>query len=133
VITKFIEVTNVKDGGINFGKFLLLRYDESEWAVRSSVDGHGLLSGRGWTPKHLWVLDVQTGEGACYMPGGLASHDLNEKHKIWVCPMYEPFLTWLYRQDLTDITALPSLVELSEKDAPSSMAGHRRRGQACRP
>jgi hypothetical protein len=44
--------------------------------------------------------------------------------------MYEPFLTWLYRQDLTDLDALPDLVNLTEQEAPSAMRGHRRTGGA---
>ena len=61
---------------------------------------------------HLVVLDLQTGEGAIFMPGGLAAADL-DKHGIWVCPLFEPFLAWLYKQDLSDLDALPAVVEIT--------------------
>lgn len=51
------------------------------------------------------------------------SHDLNEKHKIWVCPLYEPFLEWLYRQDVRDLGKLPDHVTL---EAPAALWGYRR-------
>lgn len=147
--TKVIEATN----GFNWGKFMLGRFDPAEWRLRSglyeaarqatdTVMGDGtyddinaghpdpgvrtpLLQQLGWGPDHLWVLDLQTGEGGCYLPGGSAKADL-EKHRIWVCPMYEPFLHWLYQQDLSDIDALPICVELP--DAPSAVYGYRRPG-----
>ena len=83
----------------------------------------------GWSDQHLWVCDLQTGEGAFFRPGGLAGADL-AKRQIWVCPMFEPFLTWLYQQDLTDLKALPDYVELP--DAPFGRSGYRRRGQGRR-
>lgn len=73
----------------------------------------------------MWVLDLQTGEGAFFRPGGYAAADL-EKHRVWVCPLFEPFLEWLYRQDLTDLGQLPRLVELP--DAEFAMRGYRRAG-----
>ena len=119
--TKFIEASN----GGNWGKFALLRFDE-EWSVPSQISegSFSLLRNLGWTSEHLWVLDLQTGEGAFFKPGGLAGADLR-KHQIWVCPLYESFLTWLYRQDLADLDRLPDLVTL---DAPFDMAGYRRPG-----
>ncbi len=122
MITKVIEATN----GFNWGKFMLARFDEHEWAMQSHAEvGHPLLRTLGWSHDILWVLDLQTGEGALYQPGGLASMDL-EKHRIWVCPLYEPFLEWVYEQDLADISTLPNLVELPK--AESAIWGHRRRG-----
>lgn len=146
--THIIEVTN----GANWGKFLLGRMDQ-EWKLRSGLfdvarevtddvlgegsydDMHApsysrpgtrpLLAQLGWGRDHLWVLDLQTGEGAFFRPGGLASADL-DRHKIWVCPMFEPFLSWLYQQDLGDITALPRGIELP--DAPAALYGYRRSG-----
>lgn len=125
-----LEATN---GPANHGKFLLARFDESEWAARSALPGvtsqRGLLAGRGWTPDHLLMVDLQTGEGAIFAPGGLASADL-DKHAIWACPLYGPTLEWLYAQDLSDITALPPHVDLP--DAPFAVYGHRRPGpDAC--
>jgi hypothetical protein len=123
--TKIIEATN----RINWGKFLLGRFD-SEWERQSEVDGRPLLRSLGWSPAapHLWVLDLQTGEGAYFQaaPYGHAKHDLN-KHRIWVCPLFEPFLTWVYVQDLTDLDKLPSMVELP--GAESAIYGYRRPGR----
>ncbi len=119
--TKIIEVT----GTMNWGKFMLMRFDK-EWETKSQIDeGQLLLRRLGWSTDHLWVLDLQTGEGAFFLPGGFAKSDLN-KHKIWVCPMYEPFLEWLYGQDLTDISKLPDTLKLL--NAPGDIWGHRRQG-----
>jgi hypothetical protein len=70
------------------------------------------------------VTDLQTGEGAIFRPGGLASYDL-DKNQLWVCVLFEDFLTWLYKQDLTVLQALPRRVELGTESAPWS---HRRPG-----
>jgi hypothetical protein len=78
---KFIEA--VEKTTTNWGKFMIGRFD-SEWEYRNALDGRNFLASRGWGPDHLLVLDMQTGEGAIFKPGGLASHDLNEKHQIWV-------------------------------------------------
>jgi len=122
MIIKFIEATN----GTNWGKFLLIRFGEAEWKMQGQFsEGRPLLHTLGWSPDHLWVLDLQTGEGAFFRPGGFAAADL-EKHKIWVCPLYEPFLVWLYKQKLTDILALPDKVELP--NAPAALWGYRRKG-----
>jgi hypothetical protein len=125
MITKIIEVTNDK---FNWGKFILLR-PMSEWARISVFAEPGstrpLLLERGWTPEHIWVLDLETGEGACFRPGGVASADLN-KHRIWVCPMFEPFLEWLYVQDLTNLGNLPDSLNLP--GAAAALYGHRRTG-----
>ncbi len=120
--TKIIEATSPG----NWGKFMLGRFD-TEWDHRGTVDPHeySFLRARGWDHRHLWVMDLQTGEGALFIPGGHARNDLNS-HKIWVCPLFEPFLTWLYQQDLTDLDALPDLVELLH--APFAWSGYRRPG-----
>jgi len=122
--TKILEVTN---GPLNWGKFMIGRFD-TEWTRDSMVaKGHTLLSAVGWTGQHLLVVDLQTGEGALFRAhgGGYPAHDL-EKHRVWVCPLFEPMLAWLYKQDLGDIGKLPDFVDL--KDAPFSMSGHRRPG-----
>lgn len=120
MIRKFIEVTNAGDSGINWGKFLVVRFEADDIAYQ-------LIRGRGWGSDHLLVVDLQTSEGAIFRHGGSARADLN-KQGIWVCPMFEPFLEWLYRQDVSDLAALPSLVELTEAEAPSAFAGYRRGG-----
>jgi hypothetical protein len=84
-----------------------------------------LLSACGWSSKHLWIGDVQTGEGALFQPGGSPQADL-EKHRMFTCPLFPHFLAWLYEQDFTDLAALPSYVELP--DAPFKFAGQRGAG-----
>lgn len=132
--TQIIEVTQ----GVNHGKFLLARMDE-EWGRSSHLgrisdvpDGHdrgSLLRRCGWGLHHLWVMDLQTGEGALFAPGPLnhASADL-AKHRIWVCPLFEPFLTWLYLQDLSDLDDVPTAVLLDPTQAPAALSGYRRTG-----
>jgi len=116
---KLVEVTN---GPNNWGKFLLGQFDD-EWSYKSAIDGNSIIAGRGWSRDHVLVLDLQTGEGAIFRPGGSTQHDL-AKHKIWVCPMYEPFLIWLYKQP--DPMAIPSHVDLP--DAEFAFSGYRRPG-----
>lgn len=121
-----IEAIHSRERPGNWGKFAVGRPDE-EWDWRSAADSLDvpLLRLLGWGPDHLWVFDLQTGEGAFFRPAGYAAADL-EKHRIWVCPLFEPFLEWLYKQDLTDLGALPRLVELP--DAEFAFSGYRRSG-----
>lgn len=117
--TLFIEATSPQG---NWGKFAVGVFDQDELARPSAIDGHPLVWGRGWAQGHVFVMDLQTGEGATFRMGGLARADL-DKHKIWVCPLFEPFLTWLYLQP--DPMNLPPTVEL---DVPLAFAGYRRPG-----
>ena len=123
--TKFIETTNTDAGGMNWGKFMVARFTESEWERRSEVGGQIMLAERGWSKDNLLVLDLQTGEGAVFKPKGYAKGDL-DKHALWVCPLFEPFLGWLYEQNLTDIEKLPALVKI--KNPESALYGYRRPG-----
>jgi len=104
---------------------MLGRFTADEWKRRSAVDERVQLNARGWTPEHILVMDLQTGEGAIFKPGGSPKHDL-DKHKVWVCPLFEPFLKWLYTQDLSDFEKLPALVNIP--DPTSALAGYRREG-----
>lgn len=104
----FVEVT---DGGF-WGKFAVGKPSDEEWRTRSELDGGLLFPNRGWSRDHVWVLDLQTGEGACFLPGGVAKADL-DRHRIQVCHMFEPFLAWLYTQDLRCLDSLPALVHLT--------------------
>ena len=131
--TKFIEATHGHEMG-NWGKFMLARFSAQEWAMPSKVDDISgqfiagfisLIAGRGWSSTTILALDLQTGEGTLLNPGGLASADLR-KHRIWVCPLFEPFLEWVYQQDLTDLQALPGEVALP--NAPGAFRGYRREG-----
>lgn len=123
--TKIIEA--VEKTKFNWGKFLVGKFTD-EWDVPSHVNEEGkrcLLSKRGWGNNHALVLDLETGEGAVFCIGGLAKCDL-EKHRIWVCPLFEPFLEWLYQQDLDDLDQLPSVIDLGY--VPTAIRGYRRPG-----
>ena len=140
---RFVECGN----GFNWGKFAVGRFDAGEW--RYPVCGAGqppaelapgasvpsLLRSQGWSPvSHAWVLDLATGEGAYFTLGGLAAADL-QRHQIWVCLLYEPFLDWLnrhYRDHPGDwFDTLPAVLDLP--DAPNGLYGHRRPGPNRRP
>lgn len=126
--TKIVEANN---GRGNWGKFLVGQFDDAEWSRRSALPGEqgqpALLWRLGWSRNEfIFVLDLQTGEGAVFRHGGFAPADLN-KHKIWVCPLYEGFLIWLYQQDISDLNKLPDWVDL---DVPFDMSGYRRPGPA---
>lgn len=123
--TKIIEATQGV-GGPNHGKFLIAHLD-MEWERKSAATGPGrpLLARIGWAPGHIIVFDLQTCEGAAFRPGGIPSADI-EKHRIWVCPLFEPLLKWLYEQDLSDLDRLPDSVEL--RGAPFALRGYRRSG-----
>jgi hypothetical protein len=113
----------------NWGKFLVGRFTD-EWQRQSVLPENqptilSLLTLCGWGTEHLLVVDLQTGEGAVFRPGGYATADL-EKHRIWVCPLFESFLAWLYEQDLSDLGQLPARVSLP--DAPFALRGYRRSG-----
>jgi hypothetical protein len=127
--TYFFEATN----GFNHGKFAVAFFDDEEWERRSalpSVHGGRLLSALGWGRSardlHMWVLDLQTGEGMYVPVEGSADYQLDGLHQIRVCPLFLPFLRWLYGQDLTRLAELSgTLVRLTEEEAPSSMASRR--------
>lgn len=127
MLSKFVEVTN----NFNWGKFLVCQFSPEEWAKRSEITGDGLLKGRGWTLAHLWVMDLQTGEGAYFRPGGHPVADL-QKHQIWVCPMYQLFLAKLYEHKdwCADITRIPDLITLTAEESKhaSALYGFRREG-----
>lgn len=121
--TKFIEATDASE--FNWGKFAICRFDQEEWSRRSAMIDELQLHHRGWTPDNILFLDLQTGEGVILRPGGYVPADL-AKHAIWICPMAQPFLEWLYRQDLTDLDALPAKVNLGK--VPTALSGYRRPG-----
>lgn len=128
--TRIVEVTNNKQ---NWGKFLI-GVSDVEWDRKALVEGtpsdRPLLGICGWSRLHVWVLDLQTGEGAFFYVNGhgtprQAKADL-DKHKIWVCPMFEPFLGWFYQNWAGDLGQLPEVLDLP--DAPFDMQGYRRPG-----
>lgn len=137
VDVKFVEAGQGTQSLSNWGKFGVGVFTPAEWAQRSNNPDGEALQGTllrgvcGWGPNVAWVLDLQTGEGALFNVPGFAPADVN-KHRIWVCPMYEPFLAWLH-QHVRDHGAgwweqLPSWVDLP--DAPFSFHGYRRPGVA---
>lgn len=122
--TKIIEATD----GFNWGRFMVAQFD-SEWAATSTVDsGNPIMQGR-WGRDHVFVMDLVTGEGAFFGPWGVASIDLN-KHAIWVCPLFEPWLQWLYTQHPVDLDKLPAVVNLDHEVTRqhNALAGYRRPG-----
>lgn len=127
--TKFFEAISAQG---NWGKFMLGQFDAEEIAAQSEIpteDGFGagsMIQGRGWAPgKHWFVMDLQTGEGAYFSLGGYAEYDLSEKHNIWVCPLFPPFLTWLYARYNAgeDLWELPRVVRF--EDVPLRLSGDR--------
>jgi hypothetical protein len=130
VKTFIFEATQKRRGGFNHGKFLAGVFEEHEWAQRCILDGdqgldRSLVARCGWSRQHVWVLDLATGEGACFRHGGLAKADL-DRHQIHVCVLFEAFLTWLYRQPLETLGELSTLVTLP--DVEPDMYGYRRPG-----
>lgn len=115
--------------GPNWGKFMI-GIPGGEWAWQSEVEpGFPLLRTLGWGPEHIWICDLQTGEGFFIRPGGSAHADL-EKHAVWCCPLFEPWLEWLYGRlretGIEGIADLPRVVDLP--DAEFAFAGYRRPG-----
>jgi hypothetical protein len=135
--TKIIQVTN---NDLNWGKFLVGEFDEREWDVPCAFPEGSTISmmrARGMHKDQYLVLDLETKEGAVFGLTGSSRADLNDKHRIWVCPMYEPFLEWLYASyrdylshigtNLDWLERLPASLDL--KDAEFAMAGYRRQGK----
>lgn len=128
-----LKIIEAHGNGLNWGKFAVGQMTEEEWNTRSTVeeDNRQLMASIGyWSRDWLWVLDLQTGEGIFAPMKGRARYVL-DKHKVWVCPLYEPFLDWLIENFRTDVDKLPSNVVLS--DAPASMYGYRRAGTSSSP
>jgi hypothetical protein len=132
--TCIVEATN----GPNWGKFLVGLFGGEEWSRQSvlSDSGVSLLTqiGHDATVPLVFVLDLQTSEGAVFTPPTRLDHtdaqwaelaricaanDLS-KHQVWVCVLFAPFLAWLYTRKSFD--DLPARVAL---DAPFAMRGHR--------
>lgn len=127
MITKLFAATQSPNWDGNWGKFLVC-IPEDEMGIRSELDTElkiPVIRTRGWGPNHVLVLDLETGEGAIFRLGGYAKADLDKTH-IWVCPLFESFLTWLYRYKTEEIPYLPQLVFLPE--AEFAFHGYRRTG-----
>jgi hypothetical protein len=125
--TKFIEAQSPQG---NWGKFMVGTFDVEEWQRPSVFGGENytLLMQIGMSPLSLLVVDLQTCEGAIFnhtIYRENATRDLNTKHQIWVCVLFEEFLGWLYENYTGDIDLLPSSVTL---DVPFAFSGYRRSG-----
>ena len=132
---KIIEAGHGPGRG-NYGKFGVGLYTDAEWTEPGLYPGNEssqLLRSLGWTAEHVWLFDLQTGEGAKFVLGGFARADLNKK-QIWVCPLFEPFLGWLYqfyRDHPYDWwERLPRTIDFPA--APFAMYGYRRPGDITR-
>src|SRR5262245_9402901 len=96
--TKFIEATDATK--FNWGKFMIGYFEPAELGRPVTLPNAQLASRRplldqiGFDRREIFVADLQTQEGAFFRPGGSPKADL-EKHRIWVCPLFEPFLEWL--------------------------------------
>lgn len=142
------RIVEARSGAGNWGKFLIGVFDEHETTVRSAVATEAdladdlpasdapvrplppLLDLIGWDHRVIWVLDLQTREGAAFRPGGYHLADL-EEHRIWVCPLFEPFLGWLYTAWRGSLDELPRVVQLD--GVPLQLSGYRRRGPVDEP
>lgn len=73
------------------------------------------------------VRDKLGREGCLVAPWlcGDAHTDL-QRHKVWVCPLFEPFIAWLYARGDVDPMTIPAHVDIP--DAAFALAGHRRPG-----
>jgi len=111
--TVFIEATSEAATGQRAGRFVVGRFTVRDLAQdsKASPDDLAVLAQLAWDPRRIWVMDLDTRQGAAFQPGGVAADDVRE-HGIRVGPLFVPFLGWLYDQDLSDIRALPRLVRL---------------------
>lgn len=110
--TKIIEAT--RDEGL-LDQFLIGRFDD-EWWRRGLVNGiqQSLLRQEGWGRDHLLVMSLtRPGNGSIFAvrKNAYPRADM-EKRRLEFSALMEPFLEWLYQQDLTDLQALPDVVEL---------------------
>jgi hypothetical protein len=113
----------------NWGLFMVLVPDGNEWSWQSKVvpSLEPVLGNFGWTPQHVIVMDIRTGEAAIFNPAsGQPKVELDE-HRIYTSPHFKPFLEWLYAQDIEHLWQAPGVVtELP--DATFAMRGWREIG-----
>lgn len=127
MITQIIEGS---DGAL-YGKWLVSQLSETERDRKTELPGFegsrsvwtfGGARKLGAHPNALLVVDLQTDQGAVFIPGGLSDADLDTVG-IWVCPLFRSFLHWLYEQDTSDVAQLPPFIELSPRKVADASAG----------
>ncbi len=137
---KFVEAGHPVDAqtgfGGNWGKFAVGRWSNEELREKTKFpgcEGQYITSLRGHGMTHVWLFDLQTGEGARFHTNNPIPVDVRSQlkdHQIWVCPMFEPFMVWLWHHmTVTGLDwweHLPRTIELP--DAPFDTAGYRRAG-----
>lgn len=127
--TKIVEATTGPQG--NWGKFLIGQFDQDEIDTVSAIapEYGSVLKQRGWwdPAQYFLMLDIETGEGSVFATWGDARADLH-KHRIWVCPLFQPTLARIRAMAPFAVADLPSLLELSFDEAPFAMAVPRRAG-----
>lgn len=132
--THIIEATNKNQ---NWGKFLLGVLDD-EWDRFPETPGCNtgvpLLASLPRTRGQKWdrardvlIMDLQTREAAVFALEGDPRVEL-ERHQVWVCPLFEPFLGWLYSQPVDRVLSLDLPAWIDIPDAKFAWAGHRRSG-----
>jgi hypothetical protein len=137
VKSKFLEVTNKA----NWAKLQLLQWEPSDLARPSLVQkGKVLLNAvqvrRGDAADPLtavFVRDLQTQEGCEFYPSPEADCKTQlDMHRVWVCPLFYPFVSWLFANYQGDVTSLPDLVELADSKK-QEYQGYRRPGEEMEP
>ena len=130
--SRLIEAEN----GGNWGKFMVGQWTHADLEQRSLVAVGEPLLGR--TEGNLrkgqidprrarLVFDLQTKKGGLFEPdpAGDSNADL-EASGLWVCPLFAPFLAWLYERGQAPVASLPSIFNLPP--AQSKLQGYKRPG-----
>ena len=110
--TRIIEATSDQ---IFWSTFLVGVFD-MERRYKSCVDGSMVL--RSYSPRDIFILDIQTREGAVFAPHGLADVDI-ERTAIYTGPLFKAFLHWIraqFREGLS-LNDLPKHVEVPLTEA----------------
>ena len=127
MITHFVEVTD----GFAYGKFLVCRMTGEELSTWSAMpeapEGQRLLTYGGrrrFNERTTLVIDLQLGTGLAWplSDGLIGMRHYTREHfdrdlAPHVCPMYLPFVLWLYEQGkwargAGDITEIPRYLDL---------------------
>jgi hypothetical protein len=100
----------------NWGQFMVLVPDGVEWTWHSHITNSmtPALEEFGWTPGHVIVMDLRTGEAAMYLPGDGEAAKAMTEHRIFTSPQFKYFLEWLYEQDVAHLYQQPNVIELPD-------------------